>query len=243
MKLTCCCGASIEDSPSQGYDWCSHDVVKFLEKHGPCILAWRRSVIMEVSPGCTPRSDNNGITNKKCRDFDAWVENMSSKALSRVLNSDNVARSTVMALWMGAQKRECDTQTMPHPNYYVNWRKRYQRFIDAVGNFGRVFHIVDGRLLATLTMIAYDGTAPPSEELFIEGVDVPMCPQFNWLEKNGVISTGECRVPNIGELFAAINTWNGQPRSVMLCEFCKRVIDDYWSFNGRRWILKRESEG
>lgn len=193
MKLTCCCGASIElgeDAEYPAHGGAPRCVVEFRQYHEPCILAWRRSVIMEVSPGCTPRSDK-------------------------------------------------DTQTMPHPNYYGNWRKRYQRFRDAISEGKRVFHLVGGLLHATLPMIADDGTAPPSEELFIDGVDVPPRPPKDVLNAFGYRLTGECRSPKPGERYCAITD------SGVVIVNAAGALPGFTNtaFSGRRWILKRESEG
>ena len=108
----------------------------------------------------------------------------------------------------------------------------YQRFREAIRDGKRVFRVhaagTTGIVMASyLHLWAADC-------LNVEGIDIPMQPTPEWLDRNGVELTGECRVPDLWELWASADL------SGVMGESCADLafISD---FSGRRWIVRKKA--
>lgn len=249
MRLTCCCGASIE--------WDNDDVDErvraddFQNRHA-CCPGKRIFVPMytvhcdssgqEMFRRCTtcggiikPPSIpyHKGMTLCGCEKIRVTLP-IDHELVQKLCRRDGICGQCGGALTfhdyvVGSSLITCTCKPDP-----------YQRFRDAIREGKRVWYDQHG-IMSAVCYTPLDFSILKSldaSRLFIEGVDIPVQPTQEWLDRKHRKLTGECRHPLNGE------EWQGLPGGADGC-LCNtenaRVGHIGIGFSGRRWIVRKKA--
>lgn len=246
MRLTCCCGASIEtDVPEfklamQTTLGEPRTIVdRFKADHAECLDHWRAEI------------HRSGVWGKSIADMaseDLRDYLRTYKPVPPAFHSAPLVEFTKEALaWMQTFPGMIPTfkLSIDDARKMVSFEKKaafapdpYARFRAAIREGKRVFRLSrDGKMelyiAANDTRLIGYAFEDKVEVYFIESVDIPVQPTQDWLDEIGYESSGECRAPKPGEQYCAITDSGIVTRRV-------DIPVELPHFSGRRWIVRKK---
>lgn len=225
MKLTCCCGASIEFDYGDSSERVRAD--EFQKHHAPCPERWRASIPEPTfADKILGKIYLNPAFYRDLRDFpsaDKWLQ----KPI--VQHGDQAIKGICCHCGSSMVYRRIDgitviCYTCCKLNVEPLSPDPYARFKVAMDAKKRVFEIPNSDGLPAVQikhpahLIRFE-----ADKLYIEGLDIPVQPTKDYLDKQGVELNGECRIPKAREIYAPSDS------GLNCC-----------LYGGRRWILKRK---